>query len=387
MDNTEINVVHKALRDVNGLIAVHTGLESLVTVIADTVKTDTVNDKTATYMGLALDAHLSRVGLESKQVLPALDNLETLNDGIALEGILKTLSKIWEAIKKALLKVYKSIKNFFSGTDKKVDTAIAMNDEVGDKIKARIEYKSTVEQGDVEDFKIIPDKVAARQKAGKLDKYKLIAIGDKFRIETGMDNLANLSTIIEHLTEYATLKSKPVEPILDLLENHKNVPVTMDKLKQLEEPATSVIQTLLATRPLPGNKEFVLRDMGHGIVNLGIVPVSKVKKFNPKGMFADVTEEKILELKAENNKVLRLYRELDRLVARTMAAEQDLLENVGDMFKSDNVDIDKYVVQYLMNKVRNSPMIQLVFVVEYIIKTLTVQSLFVKDCWDLSSPD
>lgn len=114
--NDEVEAV---AADVEELEEIETGLESIAGALDSSLETGGIDPVAAKFAHLAVDAHMSRVGLESSQAMPALEDFagETSAEAstkVAIEGIGDTLKKIWDAIKLAAKKVMESISDFFA---------------------------------------------------------------------------------------------------------------------------------------------------------------------------------------------------------------------------------------------------------------------------------
>lgn len=130
-----------AADDVRELESIADGLESIVADAEASLEDGGLDESAARYLGHAVNAHTSRLGLESDKIVASLESFggatgRTEATTISVESLKDTIKRIWNAIKTAVKKAMEAVANFFAkifGGAKKLESrAAALEKALGD---------------------------------------------------------------------------------------------------------------------------------------------------------------------------------------------------------------------------------------------------------------
>tara|TARA_B100000700_G_scaffold288181_1_gene344447 strand:+ start:9449 stop:10759 length:1311 start_codon:yes stop_codon:yes gene_type:complete len=179
--------VEHADGDVNELMEIAAGLESICGAASATIPEGGLKRSGAAMLHVAVEGYANRLGLEESFV-PGIESFGSEGEAItatqvSVEGIKETIQRVWEAVKAAVLKAIEAVKAWFA--------KFFINAE---KIKARAEaIKAGVKDktGDAKESKVsVGSAVAKLHKGGKLASVSTVAA----EVKTVLGNVVTAQT-------------------------------------------------------------------------------------------------------------------------------------------------------------------------------------------------
>lgn len=162
------------------------GLESIVTSMEAALENGGLDPMAASFAHHAVGAYTGRFGMESLEVIPALESFggdtgREASTQVSIEGIKETLTKIWNAIKSAVQKAIKAVSDLFAKIFGGADKVIA-------KLEAEIKKIEGLEK----------DKAVLKDKAELSVKYsESVRFGNSVTVKDIAKGVASLSKAID----------------------------------------------------------------------------------------------------------------------------------------------------------------------------------------------
>ena len=355
LDLAMVGVEH-ADHDVNELIEIASGLESIHVAASATIPEGGLKRAAASMMHVAVEGYANRLGLEEAMV-PSIESFGSEGEAmtatqVSVEGIKDTIKRVWEAVQAALVKAIEAVKAWF--------TKFFVNAE---KIKARAEaVKASVKDktGDAEEAKVsVGGAVAKLHKGGKLASVSAVAaevkgiLGDVMAAHDGLVKTAGeLGDMVAKVVDEDATKGAEL--------------VTAAGLKLIEAPELFKGALDLKERTEAGEKAYYSDELPGGkVVKMHVGEKSYSASLQDAGKVEiadadkEVTTLPVADIESLCDVVVECADDLagakEKVFDKASATKDDLLKAGKDASGKLKDDTDKAVADNAQSMVRMLP--------------------------------